>query len=188
MAKLYTHTGDTGMTSLIGGERVSKCDLRVVASGDLDELNAHVGMLDSLVNDSELHSQLVDIQTLLFHAGTWLSAQSSNGMLCVSHESTEVSAEDIEKIELWIDKLQRETPQPHTFVLPGGTVPSSQSHVCRAVARRAERSIVAMSKHVFVAPYILRLVNRLSDYFFAVSLKLNFISHKEEKKLYISCK
>lgn len=188
MAKLYTHTGDTGTTSLIGGDRVSKCDARIVASGDIDELNAHVGLLDTLVADDGISRQLADIQALLFKAGTWLSAQSESGLQAVSAESSVVLPSDIRRIESWIDAMQAATPQPHTFILPGGCQAAAQSHVCRVVVRRVERSIVNMAENMHVDVAIMQLVNRLSDYFFALSLKLNFISQVEEKKLYISCK
>lgn len=188
MAKLYTHTGDTGTTSLIGGERVSKCDERIIASGDIDELNAHVGLLDTFVSDDAVSMQLADIQALLFKAGTWLSSQSEVGRHSVSAESSIVLPSDIRRIESWIDIMQAETPQPHTFILPGGCQAAAQSHVCRVVVRRVERSIVKLSSSMALDAAIMQLFNRLSDYFFALSLKLNFISQVEEKKLYISCK
>lgn len=191
MPKLYTYTGDDGTTSLIGGARVQKTDIRIVASGDIDELNAHIGLLDSLVSssaDETTHTQLVRLQTLLFHAATLLSAQSANRADHIADESCSVTASDLSQIEGWIDQMQLSVPQPHTFILPGGIPSAAQSHVCRAVARRAERTIVAMSQQVDVAPNVLKLVNRLSDYFFVLALKLNFLSHVDEKKIYITCK
>lgn len=194
MSKLYTYTGDDGSTSLIGGARVAKTDIRIVAPGDLDELNAHVGLLVAYVNESDTHSyanivpQLHDIQTLLFHASTRLSALSANRADHIADESCAVGPQDIRRIEQWIDEMQLEVPQPHTFILPGGCRAAAQCHVCRVVTRRAERTIVAMAAQMSVDADVMRLVNRLSDFFFVLALKLNFISQVEEKKIYISCK
>ena len=94
----------------------------------------------------------------------------------------------IAQLEQCVDTLQKETPEPETFVLPGGCTAAAESHVCRTVARRAERSIVAMSHEYRVEPLILQFINRLSDYFFVLALNLNFITSIDEKKLYITCK
>ena len=95
---------------------------------------------------------------------------------------------DLERLERAIDRLQQQTPPPDTFILPGGCQAAAQSHICRAVCRRAERTVVELSHKYDIEPLILRYLNRLSDYFFILAMNLNFITETPEKKLYISCK
>lgn len=175
--KLYTKSGDHGITSLVGGKRVPKTDIRICACGDIDELNAHIGLLHSMTGD-KFAPLLTSIQSCLFHLGTALSTLSEGS----------IKPEDITTLEHEIDRLQDSTPQPGTFVLPGGSMSAAQSHVCRTVCRRAERSVVELSSHYAIAPSILEYLNRLSDYFFILALNLNFIEGIAEKKLYIPCK
>lgn len=179
--KLYTKQGDLGETSLVGGDRVMKDDVRISVCGDLDELNAHIGMLQTLGVPADENKLLSHIQELLFHAGGELSNPTFN---MKSH----IEPTDIAMLEQQIDALQQSTPDPCTFVLPGGCLSASQAHICRTVARRAERSIVTLSRGQRVDPLIIQFLNRLSDYFFALALNLNFIASVDEKKLYISCK
>lgn len=179
--KLYTGHGDRGETSLVGGVRVMKDDERICACGDLDELNAHIGMLRSMDIPVSKDTQLGRIQELLFHIGAELS--NVNVVL-----KSQLEAVDITQIERCIDELQTATPDPCTFVLPGGCMAAAQSHVCRTIARRAERAVVKMARTYNVDAVILEYLNRLSDYFFAFALYLNFITSVEENKLYISCK
>lgn len=175
--KLYTKTGDQGTTSLVGGKRVTKTDLRICACGDIDELNAHIGLLHTMTGD-RFATQLTSMQACLFHIGTTLSAEYTN----------RVTADDVADLEHEIDMLQTSTPAPGTFVLPGGCMAAAQSHICRTVCRRAERSIVEMSAQHKVDAVTLEYINRLSDYFFILALYLNFIEGCAEKKLYIPCK
>ena len=179
--KLYTRHGDRGQTSLVGGERVEKDDVRISVCGDLDELNAHIGLLLSFGVPQGVSAELLHVQELLFYAG----AELSNPHFAMKSHLT---AADIDQLEQSIDQLQQATPDPETFILPGGCSSAAQSHVCRTVARRAERSIVAMLHTYHVEPLILQFVNRLSDYFFVLALYLNFIISVDEKKLYISCR
>lgn len=172
--KLYTKSGDNGTTAIVGGKRVAKTDPRICACGDIDELNAHIGLLMSIAGDN-LSTLLTSIQTCLFHIGTALSAA----------EPCEVNQDDVTALESEIDCLQHSTPEPGTFVLPGGCLAAAQSHVCRTVCRRAERSAVALSKQYFADPVAMQYINRLSDYFFALALYLNFTSGVDERKLYI---
>lgn len=181
MAKLYTRGGDSGRTSVCGGERVSKTDARVSACGDVDELNCHVGLLASLVGDPELVSMLVSVQRKLFLIGTRLPATASSA-------AERVADADIAAMEREIDRLQNAVPPLDTFILPGGCRAAAQCHVCRAVCRRAERSVVQLSQTYDIDPVALRFLNRLSDYFFVLAMNLNFIAQVPEKKLYISCR
>lgn len=179
--KLYTRHGDTRQTSLVGGRRVMKDDIRIAVCGDLDELNAHIGMLLSFGVPERESDVLIRVQQQLFYIGGELS---NPDFAMPSH----LAAADIAQLEQCVDTLQKETPEPETFVLPGGCTAAAESHVCRTVARRAERSIVAMSHEYRVEPLILQFINRLSDYFFVLALNLNFITSIDEKKLYITCK
>lgn len=186
--KFYTKSGDRGMTSIVGGKRVSKTDRRISVCGELDELNAHVGMLASLIaatmkkitadKKQELTADMTAIQEQLFHIGTAISASSD----CCE------AASAVGWLERNIDIMQQETPKIDTFVLPGGCTPAAEAQVCRTVCRRAERGIVGLAETLHVDTAVAQYINRLSDYFFALALYLNFIECVAEKKLYISCK
>ena len=175
--KIYTKTGDNGTTSLCDGSRLSKDDMRVEAYGTLDELNAHIGLLISLLQTSSskegvrsaanLTDFLSEIQEELFVIGGELARAKMKTEELVSTQKL------IAKIETSIDELSSQLPVQHHFVLPGGIIPASQSHVCRTICRRAERRIVALSHVAIVSPKILIFVNRLSDYFFTLSRYLN---------------
>lgn len=181
MTKLYTKGGDTGRTSICGGERVEKTDLRVSACGDTDELNCHIGLLLALMPQGPDHKLLSLTQRHLFLMGTRMPASTASA-------AERVGDADLERLEQAIDRLQQQTPPPDTFILPGGCQAAAQSHICRAVCRRAERTVVELSHKYDIEPLILRYLNRLSDYFFILAMNLNFITETPEKKLYISCK
>lgn len=181
MTKLYTKGGDTGRTSICGGERVEKTDLRVSACGDADELNCHIGLLLTIMPQGPDHELLSLTQRHLFLMGTRMPASAASA-------AERVGDADLERLEQAIDRLQQQTPPPDTFILPGGCQAAAQSHICRAVCRRAERTVVELSHKYDIEPLILRYLNRLSDYFFILAMNLNFITETPEKKLYISCK
>lgn len=176
--RYYTKSGDRGTTSLVGGSRVPKDDARVALCGDIDELNAHVGVLASLAAGASCGDVLTAIQARLFHIGTGVSSGSGTG----------ADDADVARLESAIDLLQAATPAIDTFVLPGGCPEAAEAHVCRTVCRRVERGIVAIARRQPVSAPTMQYVNRLSDYFFALALNLNFIKGIAEKKLYISCK
>lgn len=188
--KFYTKLGDDGSTSLYGGRRVMKDDIRIEVSGEIDELNAHIGLLSAMVEGDAIE-MLNEIQARLFIVGASLSSVVVKGSWRVGKEvKGESSLSDIElvRLEQEIDRLQAAVPQLDTFVLPGGSAKAAQSHVCRTVCRRVERRLVALSRDVDVDVLTMRFVNRLSDYFFSLALYLNFIEGYDEKKLYITCK
>ncbi|MDG1252806.1 MAG: cob(I)yrinic acid a,c-diamide adenosyltransferase [Schleiferiaceae bacterium] len=167
--KLYTKTGDAGSTGLFSGQRVSKADLRLHAYGSLDELNAHVGMLADLGPES-LHDELKSIQSWLFSAGSHL-ANDSVDML---QRLPPVHADWVLRLEKAIDRMDAALPPLQNFVLPGGHLAVSQAHISRTVCRRAERlcaelQIALEGTSVPVPAHVLPLLNRLSDYFFALS-------------------
>ena len=174
--KIYTKTGDKGQTGLIGGNRVSKNDLRINAYGTVDELNAHVGLLRDLVEDEQVKLNLLEIQDRLFTAGSLLAV----GQKGTKMKLPKLYNENINILESWIDSMDTSLPQMKTFVLPGGHVTVSTCHVTRTVCRRAERLIVELSNEVEVSELVVAYFNRLSDYFFTLSRKLTMDLNAEE--------
>jgi cob(I)alamin adenosyltransferase len=131
--KIYTKKGDKGQTGLIGGSRVSKNDLRINAYGTVDELNAHVGLLRDLVEGDELQLNLLEIQDRLFTAGSLLAVGEKGTKM----KLPELHEENIQRLESWIDAMDKTLPEMKTFVLPGGHITVSTCHVARTVFRRA---------------------------------------------------
>lgn len=173
-SSIYTATGDQGQTSLVGGKRVGKDDVRIEAYGTIDELNSFVGLLDNLHNlQAEEKVFLHVIQNKLFSIGAYLAtegAERANGL----------DAGDVDRIEHEIDLLDAELPPLSRFVLPGGSRISSMSHVCRTVARRAERRVVELSRTTPIDANVLTYLNRLSDYFFVLARFNNVHSQNTE--------
>lgn len=169
--KVYTKTGDKGQTSLVGGQRVSKCCERLESYGTVDELNSHVGLLIALDADDTDKQFLTDIQGKLFVVGGYLATDNSQREV---RSGNIVTPEMVSAVESEIDRLQAMLPPLRLFILPGGTVASSQAHVCRTVCRRAERCILRLVEcGAEVDEQVLSYVNRLSDYFFVLARKLN---------------
>jgi cob(I)alamin adenosyltransferase len=168
--KIYTRTGDTGETSLFGGQRISKADLRVAAYGDVDELNAWLGLVRSAAVDSELAGMLEKLQRDLFAVGARLAdpAHKIAGRVV----KAAVSADDIARLEHWIDALEGGLPALRRFILAGGSTAGASLHVARTVCRRAERSIVALGADA-VESDLLVYVNRLSDLLFVMARAVN---------------
>jgi cob(I)alamin adenosyltransferase len=175
--KLYTKTGDKGLTGLIGGTRVHKNDVRIEAYGTIDELNSFIGLLTThqLLNDDL--SFLRKIQNELFTIGSYLATDTSKGQL---QKASILNTESILGIEEEIDRLDSILPELNDFILPGGSQASALSHVCRTVARRAERRLYNMNNDYFIDTNIVIFINRLSDYFFVLSRYLNFLSNNSE--------
>lgn len=162
--KIYTKTGDKGSTSLLGGSRVSKDDMRIEAYGTVDELNTHIGMLISLFENEKLAKQLVSIQSLLFNIGSHLAAEDD------AHPSLPVLKEAyVKDLELAIDHMETSLEPMTSFILPGGSTAIAQAHICRTVCRRAERRIIASEIDSKFLELIVQFINRLSDYFFVLS-------------------
>lgn len=139
---VYTATGDKGTTSLVGGKRVSKDDVRLEAYGTVDELNAHIGLLDNLHNvPSDIKSFLRVIQNKLFNIGAYLATETAPGTKAMGLDD-----DDIANIEHQIDLLDAELPPLRNFVLPGGSRISSRAQICRTVARRCERRVVTRQR------------------------------------------
>ena len=166
--KIYTKTGDTGETSLIGGKRVSKAELRIRAYGTVDELNAYVGLLrDQPVNKSRA-SILTEIQDRLFTMGSLLASPEPSASITLP----QLSEQDVSWLEIEIDKMDKTLPPMRSFVLPGGHESVSFGHITRTVCRRAEREVVLLSDTEPVDPLIIKYLNRLSDFFFVLCRKM----------------
>lgn len=171
--KIYTKTGDNGMTSLVGGKRVEKDDARVEAYGRIDELQSFVGMLASATDEM----QLEDIQRVLFKIGGYLAYEDAT--------SAGVTDEMIAQLEQQIDRLSEELPPLRTFIIPGGAMAASICHVCRTVCRRAERRMTTLRRTIDIEldDNAFIYINRLSDYFFLLARKLNMVAGKEDVTL-----
>ena len=170
-SKIYTKTGDDGTTGLFGGARLPKHAIRIEAYGTVDELNSHIGMLISLLDDDATGQFLQKIQSRLFTVGSNLASDPSKEMLTPDIEET-----DITSLEQAIDTMQGELPELKHFILPGGNQVVSAAHIVRTVCRRAERKCVALYFESAVEPIIMLYLNRLSDYFFVLA---RWIGHKD---------
>lgn len=167
--RLYTRTGDSGETALIGG-RVRKDDIRVEAYGTIDELNCFVGQAAAEAAQheqlAEMAALLVDIQQELFDCGSDLAYARPGAPL-------KVTPEPAERLEQVIDVYITEAPEITRFILPGGSPLSSLLHVCRTVCRRAERRVVTLAADHPANPEVTKYLNRLSDFFFAAARVAN---------------
>jgi cob(I)alamin adenosyltransferase len=168
--KIYTRTGDRGDTGLFDGTRVTKSDPRVGAYGDIDELNAWLGLVRTEVTESELTAMLEQIQRDLFALGARLADPSHK--IAVRVAKAAVTTEDISRLEGWIDRLESELPPLRRFILAGGSRGGALLHVARTICRRAERGMVALGQDAF-EPELLIYVNRLSDLLFVMARAAN---------------
>ena len=169
--KIYTKTGDAGQTSLVGGQRVSKCCQRLESYGTIDELNSHIGLLMADISDEADRATLLDIQAALFVVGGYLATDTSQREVRTGNI---VTPEMVAAIEDEIDRLQALLPPLRLFILPGGSRAAAQAHVCRTVCRRAEREILRLADEgADIDPQVTAYVNRLSDYLFVLARKAN---------------
>jgi len=167
--KIYTKTGDAGETGLLGGGRVSKAAPRVAAYGDVDEVNAWLG-LASATADERLSSMLEQLQRHLFAIGARLA--DPVGAVANRVAKASVSEADVAQLEAWIDSLEAELPPLRRFILAGGMPAAAALHVARTVCRRAERSVVALGSDA-VEREVLVYLNRLSDLLFVMARTAN---------------
>lgn len=168
-SKIYTRGGDTGTTSLIGGQRVKKCCLRLDSYGTIDELNSHLGLLATMLDGTDVDLPTQFLQSCLFEIGTHL-AMPCEGDAPVLYDISEACVEQLEQL---IDELDQQLEPLRSFILPGGSMAAAQCHVCRTVCRRAERYITALSEESPLSPTVLAFVNRLSDFFFVLARLIN---------------
>lgn len=162
--KIYTKTGDKGQTSLVGGKRVSKADLRIEAYGTVDELNSWIGLVAD-VSEAGVSAKLRSIQNTLFNVGAVL-ANNPEKPVDLGFEITETH---IAEQEQWIDAMDKELAPLKQFILPGGHPHVSYCHLARTVCRRAERLCVALAQQESVPDLAVKYLNRLSDLLFTLA-------------------
>jgi cob(I)alamin adenosyltransferase len=176
--KLYTRTGDAGETSLFDGTRVKKHDARVEAYGEVDELNAWLGLACASPVDAELAAEIAHIQRDLFALGAQLADPSDK----IADRVTKAALhdDDVARLERLIDRLDAELPALRRFILAGGTPAGAALHVARTVCRRAERRMVSLQPPV--DPVLLRYANRLSDLLFVLARAVNHRAGVSERE------
>jgi len=174
--KIYTKTGDTGSTSLFGGRRVSKAELRIDTYGTVDELNSHIGLLRDQPVNAERKNTLIEIQDRLFTTGSILATEPGNTKLKIPA----LTETDIQFLEKEIDSMESSLPPMKSFVLPGGHQSVSFCHIARTVCRRAERLAVALNNQEKIDELVIKYLNRLSDYLFVLSRKMTHELNAEE--------
>jgi cob(I)alamin adenosyltransferase len=170
--KIYTKTGDKGKTSLIGGTKILKSDLRIETYGTIDELNSWIGFVSDAINDFSANHILKEIQDRLFTIGSSLACdpeKETKLKIPDLHES------DVNLLEKEIDTMNEILPEMKHFILPGGHSSASITHIARSVCRRTERCCVNLATHNgHVEPLIIKYLNRLSDYLFVLA---RYVSH-----------
>lgn len=159
--KIYTKTGDNGTTQLADGTRLPKHNTRVDAYGNVDELNSYLGLLRSF--DEEMAPVVIDIQQKLFAIATELAKGNAK------NKQTALENRHIAHIEKKIDQMQEQLPPMKSFIIPGGNQAISHCHIARCVCRRAERSVSLLASQEEVNPFVIKYLNRLSDFLFVLA-------------------
>jgi len=171
--KIYTKTGDGGETGLFGGGRIPKDSLRVAAYGEVDEVNAVLGLARALDPQELVDALLQRIQRDLFTIGAELAAPDPDTVQKALSRRAAIAESDITALEDAIDSHESRLEPLKNFVLPGGAPKAATLHLARTVCRRAERAVVALSRHEQISPAILRYLNRLSDLLFVLARAAN---------------
>ena len=171
LSKIVTRTGDDGTTGLGDGQRTGKHSPRIHAIGEVDELNSMIGLLCCETMPESLHGELQTIQQDLFDLGGELSIA---GHVVLNNDH-------IGKLDELLEKYGSDLPPLKEFILPGGSRQASLAHVCRAICRRAERSLVGLGQAEKVNMLTIQYLNRLSDLLFVLARTLNLQAEKEEK-------
>ncbi|MDN7243709.1 cob(I)yrinic acid a,c-diamide adenosyltransferase [Planococcus sp. N028] len=180
--KIYTKTGDKGMTSLVYGTRVAKNDVLVEAYGTCDEANSMIGLavgqmaVEFFDGKEELDGVFHEIQTTLFHVGAELATPHGKEV------KWKLTEQDVEKLERWIDLYDEKVPPLNNFILPGGHPAGAALHVARTVVRRTERAAISIGEDV--SPLVLVYLNRLSDFLFVAARFINLKLGKKEQELH----
>ena len=183
--KVYTKTGDKGTTALFGGTRVPKHHIRIESYGTVDELNSYIG----LIRDQEIlphyKTVLIEIQDRLFTLGAILATPPEKETLKNGQPRLQqlgIVESDIEYLEKEIDTMEESLPPMTHFVLPGGHTTVSYCHIARCVCRRAERLVTHLNDIEPTDAYVMKYLNRLSDYLFVLARKLSYDVKAEEVK------
>ncbi|GIL80983.1 hypothetical protein Vretimale_9317 [Volvox reticuliferus] len=182
--KIYTRSGDTGQASLYNGERLYKDDAVFQALGDVDELNSALGVAMSFITNQNLLEQLTDIQSRLIDVGSAVAtplATSSEAKLQRTHFPGALHAQ---QLEAWIDAMDKRLPPLANFILPSGGRGSSALHHARSVCRRAERSVVVLSRRETISLEVNMYLNRLSDYLFTAARHTGICDDGEPEVVY----
>lgn len=166
--KIYTKTGDQGITSLLGGMRVPKSDLRIDAYGTIDELNSYLGLLRDQEVNQKRADFLKEIQDRLFTIGADLATVPGKDKV----KKPDLHSEDVEQVEKEMDLMDTQLPMLTAFILPGGHQSVSFCHLARTVCRRAERIVVELASFEPVSDLVIQYLNRLSDYLFVLGRKM----------------
>ncbi|PIN74633.1 ATP:cob(I)alamin adenosyltransferase [Candidatus Woesearchaeota archaeon CG10_big_fil_rev_8_21_14_0_10_37_12] len=172
---IATKTGDKGETSLLGGTRVSKYDIRIEAYGTVDELNAAIGVALCYVESPGVKDTLYQIQHDLFTIGAELAALATQ-----ISKTPKITEKHLNNVEQAIERVESMLPKQTEFILPKGTKGATQLHLARTICRRAERKVVACKEHYAINPDIVKYLNRLSDLLFLFARKEN--QGKDEEK------
>ena len=165
--KIYTKTGDKGKTSLLGGTRVSKNNMRIDAYGTVDELNSYLGFVSDLETDKDRIVFIRNIQYRMFTVGSSLAAETARA----KDFKPDLKEEDITILEEEIDAMNEVLPAMTNFIIPGGHQLVSATHIARTICRRAERLVIKLSEVEEIEEIIIRYLNRLSDYLFVLARK-----------------
>ena len=168
--KIYTKSGDKGETSLIGGTRVPKFNVRIEAYGTVDELNSYIGLIRDQQIDKQYQDILLIIQHKLFAAESLLACDNEEA----SKKLPNIVEKDITLLEKEIDTMSESLPELHSFIIPGGNTVVSYCHIARCVCRRAERLTIKIASEYSVDVLVLKYLNRLSDYLFILARKIAF--------------
>jgi cob(I)alamin adenosyltransferase len=176
--KIYTKTGDKGKTSLIGGTKVPKSNIRIDSYGTVDELNSFIGLVNDYLQDNEMKTLLKEIQDRLFTIGSSLACDPDKEPLM---KIPDLKKADVVLLEREIDKMNDVLPVMKNFIIPGGHVAVSTAHIARCVCRRAERLCVQiMEAESFIDPLVIIYLNRLSDFLFVLARYIGHILNVEE--------
>ncbi len=176
--KIYTKTGDLGKTSLIGGTKVPKSHIRIESYGTVDELNSFIGLVSDSISDTHTKIILKEIQDRLFTVGSSLACDPEKE---TSMKIPDLKESDINVLENEIDKMNEVLPEMKNFILPGGHIAVSTTHIARCVCRRSERICVNMMENeMFVDLLVIKYLNRLSDYLFVLARYIAHLLNVEE--------
>jgi cob(I)alamin adenosyltransferase len=175
---IYTKTGDKGTTSLVGGTRVPKYDIRIETYGTVDELNSYLAVVAECAKpiSDKYYNQLKTIQQELFVIQTLLATEDDE----IYSKLPQLPSSAIEQMECNIDEMEKTLPRLQSFVIPGGSLVSAHAHVARCICRRSERLCVKLAAEQTISADICIYLNRLSDYLFLLSRMLLYIEGKEE--------